>query len=90
MKPLQRRVLDLETQAKPNRPSRADADRQLDERFALEGTSREAIIAEYGSIANWAYALSCAGADRACEASDPNDGLTPEERYLKMIKSEVK
>ena len=56
-----------------------ECDRLLDERWAKEGTSREAIIAEYGSVGEWAHA----------RIFSPSPSLTTGpytmERYMAML-----
>lgn len=84
MKPLARRLKELESAAPPATSSVADADRALDERWAREGTSREQIIAQHGSVGAWAYSEMTKGA-RQRPAPEPNDGLTPSERYMQLI-----
>jgi len=54
------RKLEVALQGMARAPTReekqSENERLLDERFAKEGTTREAIIAKHGSLAEWAYA----------------------------------
>ncbi len=76
-----RRLEDL------NNPTREERERAagkaVDDRLALEGTTREKVIAKYGSMAAWAYATML-GSGRQQVAAHA-DGLSAQERYMRML-----
>ncbi len=55
MSPLERRLRDLEYDMEADKGPTIDAEAAFDEQLALQGTSREEIIAKYGSIPNYTY-----------------------------------
>lgn len=80
MKTLEKRVLKIEAEIKPIPMAIEQVRHRIDELLAKANTSREQVIAEYGSLRAFGHWLMCNSND----FSNPemNDRRTASEKYM--------
>lgn len=82
MSTIERRLSALETRIKDTPLTATEHRQQMDAFYLAHGTTRERVLAEYASEADYAYLMM--NAPTGSEKPLP-DGVTAEEKYLRMI-----
>lgn len=83
MSTIERRVAALETRVNDAPLTAVEQRQRMDAFYLAHGTTRERVLAEYASEADYAYMMMIT--PTGSEKPLPDDGLTAAERYMKMI-----
>lgn len=81
---IKQRLKKMEAAQKSAPLTKEQAEQELDDLLAKHGLTRETAVSQYGSVGAFCYALMLKADDTP--RPEPADGLTAQERFLRMLK----